>query len=610
MITLQVVNNTRGLKAIQRYGSRENVLGFSFRNGPVTDALQSSGFSPFENEHEVDKEFSKAFSAEYIDLIGKMGARVNPDIWWGTWTSSKNRFTSPLMEDLYRLELLFTHEGFRDKELIVADVPEYLRDLIRTECAKRGIPCEVFGPGPIKMRLQAVLERMKYFFEKLVFLVRMAARIIYVRMLLGNRLKDIADRNAHSVVIKTFFYRNSFTDDGGYRDAFFGVLPEYLEKQGKGVLVLGMSQAPLKDVVRGMKRTRTPHLVILESLLRLRDLPAVFLCTGSARISVGDVEFRGFTVGSVFEKLVQRDIRGVDYLIARLHERAATRLVKQVRIETTVLTYENNPWEKFFIMGIRKASPGTGIIGYQHSVVPRSSINMFISDHEKDTIPLPDAVVTVGAVNRDILKTYSRFPPERIIAGPALRYEYLFHIKEPHVGIRGRRVLVGLEGIFEVYHMVNYVLDELWNHTDVDIVIRTHPVLPFEAIRHKIHHDIESYPHVSLSTSSFLKEALEECDVMMYWGSTVGLEALMMGKPIIHFDMGTLLSYDPLFQCSDNKYVARRSTPLYPLLEEIFALDDRALRLQFTAAMRYMERYFYPVSEETLSAFFREEAGQ
>ena len=251
---------------------------------------------------------------------------------------------------------------------------------------------------------------------------------------------------------------------------------------------------------------------------------------------------------------------------------------------------------------LKKYSPATRIIGYQHTVVPQASANMFLSEHDADIAPLPDRILTVGAIPKKIIERYGFYKNIPVEEACALRFEYLESLP---VGPRAkkRKILLGLEGVQKVYKLVNYVLQECENVKDLEIVIRDHPVLPFRNLQRDVKYDIDNMANVSLSKNLSVKDDVESADIVIYWGSSVALEASMMGKPVIHFDSGTVLSYDPLFENTALKWTVTEKDRLLDIIDSIYALSDEEFCLQQQKARQYLRNYFYPVTENGLQKF-------
>ena len=78
----------------------------------------------------------------------------------------------------------------------------------------------------------------------------------------------------------------------------------------------------------------------------------------------------------------------------------------------------------------------------------------------------------------------------------------------------------------------------------------------------------------------------------------------MLGKPIIQFDRGDFLNYDPLFDFGEFKWLVSKERPLLNVIHEIQNLSDtRYVELQKRGRL-YVEDYFHPVTTDRLSLFF------
>lgn len=257
------------------------------------------------------------------------------------------------------------------------------------------------------------------------------------------------------------------------------------------------------------------------------------------------------------------------------------------------------------IAALRQVSPKTHIIGYQHTIVSHASANMFMSRYEYGIMPIPDKVLTVGGVTRNIMERYGSFKKDFIRTSCGLRFEYIFNIKRLARKNTGN-ILVGLEGIKEVHKMVGYVLKELGGDKEYNVRIRTHPVLSWEYFRKSHGFDLAKYPNFHLSAGGSLKEDLEWADIVVYWGSTIGVEALNIGRPVVHYDIGSIFNYDPLFESSDLKWVVNEKMRLAATLDKIRKLNDEEFLSAWEKAKMYLSNYFYPINKENLAEFAKD----
>ncbi|MBU0769171.1 MAG: hypothetical protein KJ687_08770, partial [Proteobacteria bacterium] len=319
------------------------------------------------------------------------------------------------------------------------------------------------------------------------------------------------------------------------------------------------------------------------------------------------VSFGGFDVTEIINNELYSERNGVQ-LYHLLHFWTTKKLLKTVEVKTFLFTYENNPWEKMCMQAIRTFSPSTRIIGYQHNVITQASAGMFVGGSEREIAPMPDKILTVGKAPMQIMEKYGCFRRGEIEPACALRFEYLFNRASGKQYTRrdGKtRVLLPLEGIFNVYKMVNYAIRELGGDENFQVVIRTHPdpILPFSAFAHKLVSSIDSLSNFSISQNRSLIEDIEWADIVMYWGTTVSLESLVMGKPVIHYSMESILSYDPLFECRYLKRTVSDQDELKPVIKHFFSLTEKEFLEEQEKAKAYLDSYFYPISENGFEKF-------
>lgn len=544
------------------------------------------------------------FLREYVDLIGKLSRTHSSTKWWAGYLASKNRFASHLAFNLQLVSFVVRRiEGnTRCHTLLLINPPEEMCQSVEGYCLEHSIKLTVLRPW-LWRATKAPRRFVLTLGGRLFFVGQHWRRVYLARRHLGKRLREHTRRDDRYYVLRSLFYPSSIGKDGRYQDSVFGVLPTHLVARGIKPLIVVQVMGEYKSCVRRIAEHHDTLLFPQELFLRYADpLRAVIdFCGRKPRIGLG-IYFRGVDVSDIIQKETDRDFRSPGILSNYLQYFWMRRLSTALSIDTFAAICESNPWERMCTLALRQYSPRTMIVGYQHTVVPQASANMFVSDYERGVVPIPDRILTVGRVPREIMERYGCYEPGRVEEACALRYEYLFSIM-PSPRTRSNRVLVALEGVPDVVHLVNYVVTHLGESREFHFTIRTHPVLPLRKISSELDQHLRSIPNGSISENTPLIRDTQQSDVVIYWGSTVGLEALMMGKPIIHFDMGHILSYDPLFECTHLKWVVDKNSDLVQVLKRIYDLSDAEFAQEYKLAREYLESYFYRVTEERLDKF-------
>ena len=93
--------------------------------------------------------------------------------------------------------------------------------------------------------------------------------------------------------------------------------------------------------------------------------------------------------------------------------------------------------------------------------------------------------------------------------------------------------------------------------------------------------------------------------MVAYASSTVGLEGLMAGRPVVNLDLGEPLEVDPVLEPVPLHWRARSADELIASADAIRALDEREYASRRSAARAFTGRYFREFSEQRLELLVR-----
>jgi len=547
----------------------------------------------------IDEAYRERFLKEYINLVSKIGKELNSRIWWASDIASKNRFTSQLAQSLQQfLEIAEAIKRENCELLLIIDPSWVIVPSLKVALKSSGKKVSCRGVFTSKWR-QVLLRYTRRFFGIFYHFFRTLWRMIYAQKVLAKRFKGISFDKPYYVV-KTFIYNSSFKQ-AAYRDAFFGSLPEFL-KSRKNLLFYACILGNYRNCIANIKNCKEYLIIPLEFFLSLADILTTIKSWIFDKIKLErEVSFFGYQAKALINQEFLGTAKGVQFY-QLLHYWSTKRLLKNIKAEAVLLTHENNPWERMCTLAIRDSSSKTKVLWYQNTVIPQAAASMFLGQEEEKICPLPDSILTLGDTTKKIMQKYGDYKNLKLEPACGLKFDYLNKLSPAKR--KGRtNVLVALEGIFESYQVVNRVLAELKNDSNYKLKLRTHPILPFKDFQHKLNYDLKEITNFTVSKGTFLKEDLGWADIVIYWGSAVALEALGMGKPIIHSDMGSVLSFDPLADCNQLRWVVNKNSSLKETIEKIAALTDDEFNRQRDAAKLYLKSYFHPVTEASLAKF-------
>jgi hypothetical protein len=491
----------------------------------------------------MDNSRQKKFVDEYNKLIDALSSVNQSRLFWATDFASKNRIGCPL--------------------------PDFL---------ERG-------------EIDAHIPNVKY--KRMAGVFYHAFRLA-VRMLKARAFLKRLDNSKPCTVIKTFVYPHSFKN-GKYEDVFMGRLPGHLASQ-KNVVIYAHILGDYDTCLR-LASTSDRVIIPVEAMLSFKDFVQAVIDILFVPIVVpSSLTFDGKDVSPLIRKYFNHTFKGVQ-LEQYVQFWAARKLALSLQIETFYMTYENYPWERMVIKALHDVSPATEIVGIQHTVVPEAFLNYFVSHAEKMERLLPDRAYTTGVRPAEIIKRYSSDNALSIKPGCGLRFESFQGIEISGPRRPLQNILMPLEASLKAAPMVAYVLKQMAQQEGLVLRVRNHPLLPWERFEQVV--GMKPGQNVQFSKGS-LKEDLEWADVVIYWSTTVAMEALMMGKPVIHFDTGALLSFDPLFECDSLKLKVTENQSLMDVISKLESLSEETFEMQGRKAREYLGAYFSPVSEENL----------
>ena len=501
---------------------------------------------------------------EYSGLIASFFENRNKDVWLGTFLYTKDRFHSLF----FQIFINFKKTGKISSPL---DSFLYFLKTLSIKC-------------------------LKWHYH----LLRNFFFIVRAQIILSSRRK-IFQGHKDLIIIKSFSFEKSFSEEG-YKDLYFEDLTSHLLKRKDLVMTMIDPLNSQEEAFRSLvKEKKVFAYQIFNSVF---DIFSIYFNVLFSFFSPP----RGIAVIGEhnFNKVMRRqyyiDLLNPIMISGLLLSKSYSRLAKVNEIKSVFLTYENLNWEKIFINAIRKSSPKTKIVGFQHAPIMESALNYFIAEEEEVFFPKFDRIVTNGKVTKDILDTYGNFRSTEIKVGCALRQKSILNIQRSPI-VKKRKLLLALEGDRQSYSCLEYLLKQVGHLEGWEILLRTHPILPVEAFPSSFQREINSSERIMISKGSSLEEDILDNFIVMYWGSTVSLESLALGRPVIHFDRGDLLSYDPAFSLKENKFTVNSESSLLEVLEKIYATNENDLEKGIDAGAKFVGDYFHKINEESLDAF-------
>ncbi|MCM8756730.1 MAG: hypothetical protein NC817_01685, partial [Candidatus Omnitrophica bacterium] len=420
--------------------------------------------------------------------------------------------------------------------------------------------------------------------------------------------KPIFNTTDNITVVLSLLNHQSFTKDGTYYDAYFGDFVNYLKRKKVPFLNLLIVITPLYKTI--LKKTYSQlnilPFVTIEYFLSFFDLLKCLFWSLIKYFSPiklkGNTSIDGIDLIYLLKVVIRKDYISTYFYDNLRIFYAVKSLIKKIKIDRFYYPFENRSFEKMIILALRKFSPQTKIIGYQHASLSLRHTNFLLTKEEAKITPFPDLIITMGEITRNIMIEVGNFPSILVKTGCALR-QANFNGELKKKSSRISNLFVALAtGIEEYVKVLKFLEQAFSKENQYNIWIRPHPVFSLEEA-------IDLIGGVKLKFHKANKESLEECyswaDILLYVHSTLSIEALLRGIPVINIAIESILEPDPLFNFDDFKWRVDQAEELLSVIESISLLNEKDFLRRQYAGREYAKRYIYEVNAQRLEEFLQ-----
>jgi len=539
------------------------------------------------------------FKNDFVGLISLINKNNHSLFWWALNFTNKNPITTDLCNKVFNF-LVITRLLKNKNNLIVVseDKDLYKRVLVLAKdfdsLVINAIDNRIYLKGVVKNILPfAVL----YAYMRILFL-----KLCSLNVCRTTKLKRIKKLN----VLLTLINHQSFLKNGEYRDAYFGDFPKYLKDKQIPFVILGeVLFPPYGDILKKAVSNKNGYLIVSkECFLSLKDLTlalfqSLFKFFSPLNIK-GSVKINDVDLSFFVKKMIREDYCTTKFFSNICFYYCVARMSRHLTIDKFYYPFENRAFEKMSILALRKFSKETKIIGYQHASISQRHTNFFLEKDEFRITPMPDLIMTMGEISKNIMKDSGNFPEKILRAGCALRQSVVnntLKAKRPKITNLFIALATNIDEYVKVLRFLDNALDKEENY---NIWIRPHPVFPLEDAM-----KILGRPKFKFYKAD--KEPLETCykwaDLVLYVHSTLSLEALTFGIPVINLVTPDCLNPDPLFGFDDLRWSVSNPKKLAETISLIDSIPGNEFKERQEKAREYMKKYVTPVTESNLKAF-------
>ncbi len=575
-----------------------NKTDFSFINVDDLRCNCPRDLSWIDLNKDVDKTL---FERRYLDLIASLGSQNKTIYWWAGCLSEKNPLNSKLFERLYKMICFNNIITKIESNIMVICSDEVLKEQIILNYRKEYI-VNCGRRNRYRYYFKNVVCKIKGIFSQLSTAVRECGKLLLCRILLRNK-KSLINNKDNYIVIRTWVDHRNYKDKT-YEDSYFKSLPGFLSSHDEKVVTFAGIISDYKKIIARFKNDSGNLIIPTNLYIKITD---IFRCLFSTYFSRPRIETNitldNVDVTFLFCAETSKDIIGTSFFGNLMNYYYCLRLAQAIDVKTFIYTFENYAWEKMSILGIRKASSKAVIIGFQHAFVSKNSFKYFPGSGEEKIIPLPDKIVTMGRQTQEIMRRLGSYPNSIFSTGCALRQEYIFSLNELPRNQNGGIFVPLTITVNDSVKVFQFLFKAGLDGSHEEVYFRFHPATPVKTVLSNLGFCLPE--NFIISDNPPMQKEIERCSVVLYTWTTVCLEALKMGRPVIYLDVNYPLEVDPLFECLSLKDVCRDPGELAAKIKRIRSLDNNRFRLELKQAQSYLDEYFIPVNKDNLSVFIR-----
>lgn len=496
------------------------------------------------NRHYYAKELqniSIKYKKDFLDWIAKLGDIQNKSFWWATNMAYK----SPLASDLFYMYccLLLVQSWINKgakKRILIIENPW----LIKT-CLYNFKNQNVFVVNDTRYFVKNWVKNQCFSYARIFLFL-----IYSIKMWLVNKIYVVRYKNQIEKIIKdkidiliwTWIEDRSFKEKNIFSDPYLGSLKDYYAKKGFKIITTTLPIFPH----RLLKKTYQSGDVIPSIYFgKFKYIFKSFFKAIFLRWNRKIPDITGLNLEPLFnyEKILEKG--KICYVF--FHYLIIFNIFNYKRMFCNIVVYpfENQPWDKMLVKGMRDAQSKCKIIGCHNISIPFFYLNFFLGEGEGRVQPQPDIVISNGKYWGTVLKDAGFSCP--IKNGGSIRFSS--NLKPPKqessalkdtMNERNNNVLVLLST------SVKYSLDLLFyllrmSTSNKNILIKPHPDTPEKVIKRYIKKLPDNFNYVDGS----MEEWMEQVGWAIHVGSTAAIECMTKGIKVFKY-LPERIDLDPL----------------------------------------------------------------
>lgn len=480
--------------------------------------------------HEYNVFFSKATSHSSLHLD-----------WWVSRASSRNTLSSPLY---YYYCLLFLidnividNEEIKEIKVDSDAFKNVVEEYLRIKCNTIPVIYENHYWGrllkkTIKPSLSVLNELTKRIFQ-----------LMCSRLTLWFR-DDLPDTPI--TLIDTYVFPGYLDKDRYYN----GMLDCLISEQKKYIyFVPTLVMFKLSEYFSAYKQLRQSvrNFMVKEDYIYINDLLyALFHKFRIRKIKIPSINVKGID----FSPVIKEELFSMEEYWFSVESILTYRFVrnlkrKEIKVRCSIDWFENQLVDRGWNLGFNYHFPEVPNKGYRGLVPAKLYLSqMYPTTQEQESNVLPSTVAVIG---RGFINSTKKYAPKlHVEAVPAFRFQHLWEGPVPSPNQCYYTIFIALPITYdESLHILKLVRTEVNNisNENLRIWVKPHPTMPEDTLRKGFS---SNWPEIFKVITCSTDDCLRNSDILITGMSSICLEAMAFGVPVILLERPHGLQFNPI----------------------------------------------------------------
>ena len=549
---------------------------------------------------DILKDLSLRKSNEFNSLITCFSEIFSNNLdWWVERPSSRNIHQSLLFYRFCCFHLV--HELIKSRtriEKVIVDSSALFR-VVNELKEKEGLDFEIEGSDD-------ELPHFHYYFWKSLKPFLVSFKRLIKQFQAAKKTKHFSSKPPKDdlILIDQFVFPGFVTKDRYYNGLWDALTSEQRERTFFVPTLVMMKEEQFEPAYRELRNSernfliKEDYLTFIDLFLSLLHIFRVWFI----KVPLQEVQ------GVDFSSLIKEELlSGAGYdsaLEGIFNYRFAKSLKKRsFGLSLVIDWWEGQPLDKGWNLGFHTFFPDTPIKGYIGYAPRTMELQLRPSESEIKFGAAPETIATIGEQFTKEMESTKK--PFKVETAPAFRFGHLW--QNEIVSDRGSgcfKILMALTIMMdESVNILEQVIDsELVESEELEFILKPHPTVQLDTLKNRLG---DKWSSRFQEGENPTPEEIRKSDLLITGMSSVGLEAVVMGVPVIIVETMRGLPYDPIPESVPEELWRSCRSP-EEIAEAINAFRNRSpgeMRRHQELSASIKNNYFEPVTKEGVYRF-------